>query len=58
MDRDHVIELTTQTLDVYYDTLADPADVDTDDLAEAIVGVLERAGLLVAADAARAVQEG
>lgn len=46
MDQDQIIDAIRATLDAYFDDIGDPADVDTDDLAENIATALHRAGAL------------
>ncbi|MFB7617808.1 hypothetical protein [Kitasatospora sp. NPDC056181] len=50
MNRDQVIDLIRTTTDAYFDLLDDPADVDTDDLADNIASALERAGIVLDQD--------
>ncbi len=45
MDRDTIAALISETLDAYF-TEVDPADTDTDDLAETLLHRLERAGVI------------
>lgn len=46
MDTHQITQLISETAADYLDALDDPADADTDDLANAVVTVLRRTGAL------------